>query len=238
MSEYTYDDLRAIMSRLRKDCPWDRKQTNDSLRGAIIEEVYEFSDAVKRHNAEDMCEELGDVLMLTVLHGVIAEESDMFTVEDVINRVCRKMISRHSHVFGEDKVLSADDALFLWDRNKSAEKKYSSLIETLRGVTPSLPALIRAEKVQSRAEKAGECPCPDTTELTKLIQEITEVISRPQVANATHLSRLTSLVGDFLWHISNFSRINKINAEFALTNTIETFITRHETGKDDTRYTI
>ena len=236
MSRYTYDDLKSIMSRLRKDCPWDRVQTHESLRGAIIEEVYEFADAVDRHNIQDMCEELGDVLMLTVLHSVIAEESGTFTGDDVINCICRKMISRHSHVFGEDKVQNAEQAIALWEANKKSEKANTGVTDALRSVPLSLPALLRAQKVQSRAEKAGACPCPDTTEPTEYIKGIADIISQLQVANATHLSDLTSLVGNILWHISNFSRIYKINAEFALTNTIETFITRHETG-EDARYT-
>jgi len=228
MSEYTYDDLRAIMTQLRgkNGCPWDRKQTHESLRDSIIEEVYEYADAVLRHNAGDMCEELGDVLMLTVLNSVIAEESGMFTNADVIDGICRKMISRHSHVFGEDMAGSAEEALSLWDRNKNVEKGHTSVADTLRAVPQSLPALMRAQKVQSRAEKSVGY---DVSEVS--FDALSAAVSRLKSANLTNNLELQAIIGDILWQISNFSRIYKINAEFALTNAVETFINRLEAGQ-------
>jgi tetrapyrrole methylase family protein/MazG family protein len=142
------------------------------------------------------------------------------------------MISRHSHVFGEDKALSAEEALSLWDKNKNVEKGYANAADTLHGVPRSLPALMRAQKIQSRAEKADEHSV--ARDPSAIIEEISSAISRLKSASSTDSSELSVLIGDILWQISNFSRIYKINAEFALTNAIETFITSLETGKDDT----
>jgi tetrapyrrole methylase family protein/MazG family protein len=221
MDKYTYEDLKAIMERLRSKngCPWDRKQTLKSLRGSIIEEVYEYADAVDRDDTGDMCEELGDVLMRTVLNSVIAEESGMFTNEDVIDGICRKMISRHSHVFGEDSASSAEEALSLWDKNKNSEKGHD-FIDTLRAVPRSFPALLRAQKVQARAEKDTTCAA----------DAILASVSRLKSSNLSDDVELTPIIGDILWQISDFSRIYKINAEFALTNAVETFINRLEAG--------
>ena len=230
MNEYTYSDLCAIISRLRKECPWDKKQTHESLCSSIIEEAYEFVDAVDRHAAHDMCEELGDVLMLTVLHSVIAEETGEFTNRDVIDRICRKMISRHSHVFGDDKVSCAEDTIALWDKNKGKERGHVSPVDALRSVPRSFPALLRAQKMQSCVAKATTMTNNENPGLSEYIDELSASISRLESANTADTKELTYIIGEILWQISNISRLHKINAEFALTNTLETFITRFETG--------
>ena len=121
---YSFEDLRKIIAKLRSQegCPWDREQTYESLKKCLAEETEEVYQAVDNHDMENLCEELGDVLLLVMLNSQIAEEEESFTIDDVIDGLCRKMIRRHPHVFGDKKVSSVEEGLALWDAIKAQEK--------------------------------------------------------------------------------------------------------------------
>ncbi|MDR1940290.1 MAG: MazG family protein [Clostridiales bacterium] len=154
-------DLYAIMKRLRgKDgCKWDIAQTHKSLRINVIEEAYELADAIDKDDIDMMLEESGDVLLQAVFHAVIAEDDNEFSLRDVINALCVKLITRHTHIFGDDKAADEREALSVWDKAKTREKKYKDLTDKMNSVPESFPALLRAEKVLKtafKAAKAGE----------------------------------------------------------------------------------
>ena len=150
---YSFEDLQQVMRILRSEngCMWDRAQNHHSIRRDFIEETYEVCEAIDNEDVELLKEELGDVLFQVVFHTCIEEEQGHFTMEDVADGVCRKMIYRHPHVFKDWEVKSTEDILNNWDDLKKTEKHQKSATETLDSVARSLPALIRAEKVQHKA---------------------------------------------------------------------------------------
>ena len=157
---YTLPDLLAIMALLRSEngCPWDLAQTHRSIRQNVIEEAYEVADAIDRESAADLCEELGDLLLQVVFHSRMAQEAGAFTFDDVADGICKKLIGRHPHIFGDRKVGSAQEMLALWDAVKAEEKGQKTASETLRAVPVSFPALMRAQKLCSRSARAGVLP--------------------------------------------------------------------------------
>lgn len=153
---YTMEDLVDILRLLRAPggCPWDREQTHESIRSNLLEETHEALEAMDNHDAAALCEELGDVLLQVVFHARIAEDEGTFAFADVVDGICRKLVVRHPHVFGEVTADSSDEVLQNWDAIKRRTKKESST-GLLRAVPRTLPALMRAGKVQSRARRAG-----------------------------------------------------------------------------------
>lgn len=156
--KYTTEDLINIMQILRSPggCPWDMEQNHVSIRNDTLEEAYEVADAIDNDDAVALCEELGDMLLQVIFHSRIAEENNRFCYEDVVDGICRKLILRHPHVFGEVKVDTSGEVLDLWDSIKKEEKHQTSYTETLKSVPKAFPAVMRAAKVQKRARKAGE----------------------------------------------------------------------------------
>lgn len=156
-TRFNVDDLRKIMVILRSPdgCPWDREQTHKSIRQDLLEEAYETAEAIDCESDEMLCEELGDVLLQVMFHSRIAEEEGRFTVDDVYTGVCKKMIERHPHIFGDVKVNGVDDVLTNWDAIKQNSKKRDTLSEQLEGVCKALPALILASKYVSKCMKNG-----------------------------------------------------------------------------------
>jgi len=154
---YSIDDLRSIMAILRSEdgCPWDREQTHKSIRSNMIEEAYEVADAIDRENSTDLCEELGDVLLQVVFHCEIEKSENTFDFEDVTTGVCRKLIERHPHVFGEVNADTSEKVLENWEQIKNKSKQNDTATKTLESVPKAFPALFRAQKVQKRAAKAG-----------------------------------------------------------------------------------
>ena len=150
-------DLLAILRRLRAPdgCPWDRVQTHESIRINLIEEAYELVDAIDRKDPERMREEAGDVLMQAVFHTLMEEEAGNFNMTDVISEVTEKLITRHTHVFGQDKASGADGALSVWEKNKMTEKHQKTFSDSVNDVPEGFPALLRAEKVVKRTGKGG-----------------------------------------------------------------------------------
>ena len=155
--KYTTDHLKQIMKILRspEGCPWDREQTHKSIRNDMLEETYETVDAIDTDDKVAMCEELGDMLLQVIFHSTIAEENGEFTYSDVVDGICRKLILRHPHVFGEGKADTSEQVLDLWDKIKVKEKHQNTVTDTLKSVPRSFPALMRAAKVQKRVKKAG-----------------------------------------------------------------------------------
>ena len=145
--------LLDVMDRLRVECPWDRKQTNDSLRPNTIEEVYELCDALIKDDSHEICKELGDVLLHIVFYSRIGEEKGLYDVADVCNKLCDKMIFRHPHVYGETVAKSAEEVLDNWEQIKQKEKDGNKTV--LGGVPASLPSLIKAYRIQDKARHVG-----------------------------------------------------------------------------------
>ena len=154
---YSIDDLQEIVKLLRSEngCPWDKEQTHKSIKSDFIEEVCEAIEAIDLEDSDLLREELGDVLLQVVFHCQIERENGNFKFEDVCNEVCKKLIVRHPHVFGDVLVNNTDDVLKNWDSIKKETKGQESYTDTLKSVAKSLPALMRAQKVGKRAMRAG-----------------------------------------------------------------------------------
>ncbi len=185
--KYTIDDLLMIMKKLRSDngCPWDRAQTHDSIKSSMIEESYEVIDAIDKHDDKMMANELGDLLLQIVFHSEIASERGKFDFLDVTDEISRKLISRHSHVFGSDSAGDAETVLDLWDKNKKEEKGFLSATDTLRDVPESFASLMRAQKVLKRAKKSGMEFSPDFGNEEDILNSIIECASdmKKDIAN-------------------------------------------------------
>ncbi|MEA4824943.1 MAG: MazG family protein [Clostridiaceae bacterium] len=154
---YRVEDLVGIMAILRGEggCPWDREQTHESIRQNMLEEAYEAAEAIDLGNTDMLKEELGDVLLQVVFHAQMEREAGSFTLNDVADGICKKLILRHPHIFGDVQVANSAEVLVTWDAIKKQEKSQKTTTDTLTAVARSLPALIRAEKVQKKAGKAG-----------------------------------------------------------------------------------
>lgn len=219
MSE-KFSRLVEIMEKLRSEdgCPWDRVQTHDSLKKYLIEETYELIDAIERGDYEAMKEELGDLLLQVVFHSKIAKDSGKFDIDDVIDSISEKMISRHPHVFGSADFKTPEEVLNQWDDRKREEGKLKKSI--LEGIPSSLPALMRAYKLQSRAAKVGF----DWDNIEGVIDKIEEEIRELKDAmKENKKERIEEELGDLLFSIVNFGRFIKIDPETALRKTNRKF---------------
>ncbi|SHO48237.1 nucleoside triphosphate pyrophosphohydrolase [Anaerocolumna xylanovorans] len=225
---YTFDEFMDIIRYLRseKGCPWDRKQTHESLDKYMLEEAYESVEAIRNGNTENLCEELGDVLLQIALHAVIAEESGEFTVEDIITGESEKMIRRHPHIFGEREQIDADQVVKNWDEIKKQEKKQESTSDTLKDIPKALPALMRAEKAIKRAKKGKE-EGPVKEELTKTFERLSkELFTLKNKWEEGQENQLEEKFEDLLFQIVNLSVFLQLNAENSLTNATNKFINR------------
>lgn len=221
-----FNDLLNIIETLRGEdgCPWDREQTHESLKKALIEESYEVVDAIDQDDDNSLIEELGDVLLQVVFHSSIGKEDGYFDIGDVIEGICNKMISRHPHVFqnkGELKL--PEDVLVKWDDLKKREKGYESITEEMKGITKGLPSLLRAHKVQEKAKKVGFDFDDIIFAIKKVKEELQEVID---VYNTENKEKIKEEVGDLLFSCVNIARLLKIDEELALNYTIDKFIRR------------
>jgi len=172
-TEYTFDDLCTIMSILRSSegCPWDREQTHKSIRKNFIEEAYEVAEAIDEDNNEHLCEELGDVLLQVVFHAEMEKEQGSFDVGDVISGICKKLVHRHPHVFGEVNADTPEKVLVNWDEIKKEEKKQESLADELEGISKTLPSLMRAQKTIKKARKYSVELCENNGAFNALTRE-------------------------------------------------------------------
>ena len=215
--KYTIDDVRELVGILRGEggCDWDREQTHESVRNAMIEETYEFIEGLDKHDAELMKEELGDVAFQIFFHARIAEEDGEFTIDDVADVLCKKMILRHPHVFGDVTVKNSDEVIANWETIKKAEKSRDTLRKQLESVSSALPSLIRAEKLLSRYKKEGGTVEKDKD---KLIEEIEK--SAKALENGVN----DKSIGELLFKVANLSYALKINSEQALYEYNNSFI--------------
>lgn len=234
--KYTYEDLLEIMRILRcpEGCVWDREQDHKSIRRSFIEETYEAVEAIDNDDPVLLQEELGDVLLQVVFHAQIEAEAGRFTMDDVADGICKKMIYRHPHVFGSVEVKNSDEVLTNWDALKQKEKHQKSTTETLESVARSLPGLIRAEKVQHKAAKVGF----DWDEVSGALDKVREETA--EVARAINGDGDPSEeLGDLLFAVVNVARFLKTDPEDAINRTTDKFIRRfaqvEQAAKDASR---
>lgn len=222
---YDFEDLLNVMKRLRSEngCPWDKEQTHESLKRYLIEESYEVIDAIDNKDFEGLCEELGDVLFQVVFHSEIAEENEKFNIHDVIDGVTAKMINRHTHVFGDAVCETSSDVLVNWENIKREEKNIKSYTDGLKAIPKSLPALMRSYKIQEKAKEVGFDWDKIDDAVLKVHEELQEF---EEVYKSQEKGKIIEELGDLLFAVVNTARFLNINPEFALTKTIEKFITR------------
>jgi tetrapyrrole methylase family protein/MazG family protein len=225
MAKYSFDELMEIIKKLRskEGCPWDREQTHESLKTCLLEECYETIEAINNKDSENLCEELGDILLQVALHSVIAEEVKDFTIEEVISAEAEKMIRRHPHVFGDVVVNDSEGVIKNWEEIKKKEKKASNIAEEILEVPKALPATIRAEKVQRKASKAGMDFEGYEQALKKVYEELKELEESIEVGDQSNISEE---FGDVMFSVVNLSRFLQLNAENSLTNATNKFINR------------
>ena len=221
--------LLDVLDRLRQECPWDQKQTLASLRHLTIEETYEISDAILRHDLPDLKKELGDVMLHLVFYARIAAEQGAFDIADVLNAQCEKLIYRHPHIYGDAR---ADDEAAVkrnWEQLKLKEKGNGGV---LSGVPTSLPALVKAMRIQEKARGAGfdwEDPAQVWQKVQEELAEFGAEYGHGQPpADAAQATRATQEFGDLLFSLVNFARFAGINPEEALERTNRKFIARFQ----------
>ena len=222
---YDVNDLLEIMRILRAPggCPWDAEQTHESIKKNLIEETYEVIEAINKNDKELLCEELGDTLMQVVFHAQMEKEAGAFDFDDVSDGVCKKLIERHPHVFGEVAVSGVDDVLTNWDAIKRKSKGQKSTTESMQSVPRELPALMRATKLQKKAADVGFDWNDVSGALDKLEEEIAEL--RSAIAN-NDKENIAEELGDVLFSAVNVSRFVKTDAEEALTAASDKFLSR------------
>lgn len=217
-SRYDIDDLLNIMKILRSEngCPWDREQDHRSIRRDFLEEVYEVCEAIDLGDSELLREELGDVLLQVVFHARIEEEQGRFTFADSVNDVCRKLIIRHPHVFGDVSVSGSDEVLRNWNDIKQKTKGQETYTETLRSVCTALPALMRAQKIGKRAASAGM-----DTDAAKCFEEIESRLA--EAKEAVSSEERADKLGDMLFAAAQLARAEGFDAEELLTAASDRF---------------
>lgn len=234
--KYSYEDFLEIIKVLRSEngCPWDREQTHVSLRPCMAEEAAEVLAAIRIYDRtgdwENLREELGDVLLQVVMHARIAEEEGLFTMEDVVDEVARKMVRRHPHVFGDMQAKDSGQALDNWEEVKRKEKEgKTSAASPLREIPEELPALTRAQKVLKKADKLYG-PMPDYGESVEKLQKAVDALRGAEPAS--YDAGIGALVGELLMWVSNISRICKLSQEQILDDRLTEFIERYENNQN------
>lgn len=220
-----YADFAAVVRRLRRDCPWDREQTHDSVKHLTIEEVYEMVHAIDAGDTDALRGELGDLLLHVLFHAHIAETEGRFTIGDVMVAEMDKLVRRHPHVFGETVVGGTGDVLRNWEAIKQQEKRDAGAVapSALDGVPPALPALLRAERVQQKAAGVGfDFPDADAA-WAKVEEELTEL---REAAASGDANRTEAELGDALFALVNVARLWGVTSENALRRTVDTFTRR------------
>lgn len=217
-----FTELYHILQRLRRECPWDRKQTAESLRRYILEEAYEVIDAVDNSDWSELAGELGDLLLQIVFQSVVAEEKGYFRLDDVLNRINQKMIERHPHVFGQVRADTAEEVADNWENIKLLKEKRHSL---LGNIPENTPALLRAQRIQEKASRVGF----DWKKTDDVIDKIDEEISELRTALQNNRTRdVQEEFGDLLFSLVNLSRFLGIVSEDALRLSTKKFINRFE----------
>ncbi len=223
---YNIEDLREIMKILRAPggCPWDAEQDHESIKKNFIEETYEVVEAINKQDTELLKEELGDVLLQVVFHTTMEEEKGVFNLDDVADGICKKLIERHPHVFGDISVNNTDEVLTNWDAIKRNSKKQKTTTQAMDSVPRELPALMRAAKLQSKAAKSGvEINCEETEYISQKASELKNEVSE-------------KTVGELMFAAVAAARLHGIDPEEALTKVSDKFLNtfaEYEKGTDE-----
>lgn len=223
---YDINDFLRLVTVLRSPggCPWDRKQTHESIKKNFIEETYEVVEAINKADAEGLKEELGDVLLQVAMHSEMESEKGSFDFNDVVNDICKKLVVRHPHVFGDAAAQSSDEALQNWDQVKLKTKGMKKQGEAMIKVPREFPALMRAQKVQEKAAKAGF----DWDDINGAVDKLHEEIDELETALAAGVGKdIEEEFGDVLFSCVNVSRFIGADSEEALTASTDKFIKRY-----------
>lgn len=220
-AQQSFARLLEIMDKLRAECPWDKKQTIDSLRHLTIEETYELADAILNNNMNELKKELGDVLLHIVFYAKIASETNDFTIVEVIDSLCEKLIYRHPHVFGETTAETPDAVSTQWEKLKLQEKDREKRL--LSGVPKGLPAMVKASRVQQKVRAVGFDWSERSQVWDKVHEEINELQAEMEQGNT---AKMEKEFGDVFFSLINVARMYGIDPETALERTNQKFITR------------
>ena len=223
-----FGQLLDIMDELREKCPWDRKQTFESLRIQTIEETYELTEAIIENDMDEVKKELGDLLLHIVFYAKMGSEQGKFDIADVINSLCQKLIYRHPHVFGDEKANSAEAVLQNWEQLKLKEKGRKPTV--LSGVPKSLPALVKAYRIQDKTHSIG-FDWEDRTQVWAKVEEELAEFKTEMTANPDSEDTKAEF-GDLIFSLINAARLYKINPENALEKTNQKFIRRFNYVED------
>jgi XTP/dITP diphosphohydrolase len=216
-----FEDLVEIVKILRKECPWDRKQTHESIKDNLIEEAYEAVEAIDTEDFDALKKELGDVLLHVVFHSNMADEESTFSINDVIYTIQKKLIRRHPHVFGDEDAKNDEQVAKNWESIKLDEGKES----ILEGIPKQLPALIRAQRMQEKAANVG-FDWPESTQVWEKIEE--ELQEFKEVLEQGDPQKSREEFGDLLFSLVNFGRFFDLNAEDSLRSTNKKFMDRFQ----------
>ena len=231
--KYTFDEFCKIIATLRGEngCPWDREQTYHTMESNVLEESYEVIDACETGGMK-LADELGDLLLQVVMLAQIAAEAGEFTMADVINCISEKMIHRHPHVFGNVKADTSEEVLRNWDKIKREDKKDSSVSRSLMDITKTLPSVLKAHKVQSRAAKVGF----DWDNTDDVFDKVNEEISELHCAyKAGNEQNIQEELGDVMFSVINLSRFLKVNPELALNDSTAKFVMRFKKVEEEAK---
>ena len=215
--------LLKIMDELREQCPWDKKQTLESLRHLTIEETYELADAILENNLDELKGEIGDIMLHMVFYAKIADEKGAFDIEDVLNFLCEKLIRRHPHIYGDTKVENEEQVKANWEKIKLQEGKKS----ILSGVPNSLPAVVKAYRIQEKAKQVGFEWENKEQVFDKVNEEMAELQEVVYDENSKQ-ERLEEEFGDLMFSLINYARFLKVDPELALERTNRKFIKRFQ----------
>jgi len=240
--KYTIEDLLELMAFLRSDkgCPWDKEQTHDSIKHNIVEEAYEVVDTISDNDPVAMADELGDLLLQIVFHSQMAKEKDEFDFDDVLKNICDKLISRHTHLFGneagqiETKYSTSEKVIDLWETNKKKEKNQKTQTQAMKEISRAYPSLIKAYKIQKKAGQAGfdwEDPGDVLDKVYEEIEELRQVTLENK--SEIELKVVEEELGDLLFSVVNFSRFIKVDPEVALDRANKKFIRRFEKVEEE-----
>lgn len=221
-TRFSFADLVEIIKRLRDPdgCMWDRAQNNMTIRTNAIEEAYELVEAIELDDNVKMCEESGDVLLQGVFNAIIAESENRFSTNDMITNLCKKLVTRHTHIFGKDKAQNKEEALLFWEKAKAIEKEQKSVSDKLKDVSKTFTALLKANKVQKIIKKTGF----DFASVEDAVKKIYEETDEFMEANSDKEKE----GGDLLFAVVNVLRMSNIDPEIALMGTTNRFIGRFE----------
>ena len=221
--EEAFTRLWEVVKILRKECPWDKEQTHESLIKTMIEEAYESVEAINNNDMPNLNEELGDVMLQVLLHSAIAEETDEFAMLSVLNDECDKMIRRHPHIFSQEKIKTVDKVLEKWENVKWSEKGITRQHTVLENVPRALPALMRSYKVQKKAADVGFDWDDVSGAFQKIKEETDELL---EVCETKRQDDIIGEVGDLLFSVVNVARFLGVDPEQALARTTDKFVRR------------